>query len=187
VQYVAAAGAVNVTYRHARACARLADHWSAVRILPNLANTTTTPTLNVNALARKTITKLGTPRWRLDISHDGDRILVYDGTSGNCRTRRLDGRWAGTVTTTGRRQRQPFQVSGAASTHQRRPDWRRWHNGTVVPLCFGRFPRVLRRTPPQLLITFDAKGRRPPRPARYFSAVGGAVGARSLPPHRHRH
>ena len=53
----------------------------SVSVLPNLANTTTTPTLNVNGLGAKTITKLGTTALAAgDYTTTAIAVFIYDGT-----------------------------------------------------------------------------------------------------------
>lgn len=53
----------------------------AVRWLPAAANTTTTPTLNVNGLGAKTITKLGTNALAAnDLTTAAVAVAIYDGT-----------------------------------------------------------------------------------------------------------
>lgn len=52
-----------------------------ISILPNLANTTTTPTINLNGLGAKNITKLGTAALVAgDLSTTAVAWMVYDGT-----------------------------------------------------------------------------------------------------------
>lgn len=79
--YMAAAGSVNAL---TVALAPAATSYVAgleVLVLPNLANTTTTPTLNLNGLGAKTITKLGTAALAAsDLTTTAIADLIYDGT-----------------------------------------------------------------------------------------------------------
>lgn len=81
-EFIAAAGAVNVlTATFSPAVTSLVTGLD-VSILPNLANTTTTPTLNVNGLGAKTITKYGGAALSVgDLSTTAIASLVYDGTN----------------------------------------------------------------------------------------------------------
>lgn len=58
--YITGAGSVNVMTATLSPAATALSAGLRVEVLPNLANTTTTPTLNVNGLGAKTITKNGT-------------------------------------------------------------------------------------------------------------------------------
>lgn len=81
-EFITAGGAVNVlTATFSPAVTSLATGLD-VSILPNLANTTTAPTLNVNGLGAKTITKYGGAALAAgDMSTTAIASLVYDGTN----------------------------------------------------------------------------------------------------------
>lgn len=81
-EFIAAAGSVNVlTATFSPVVTSLATGLD-ISILPNLANTTTTPTLNVNGLGAKTITKYGGAVLAAgDLSTTAIASLVYDGTN----------------------------------------------------------------------------------------------------------
>lgn len=81
-EFIAAAGSVNVlTATFSPAVTSLATGLD-ISILPNLANTTTTPTLNVNGLGAKTITKFGGAAVAAnDLTTTSIASLVYDGTN----------------------------------------------------------------------------------------------------------
>ncbi len=80
-QYIAGAGAVNVmtaTYVPAFSALAAGEEFD---VLPNLANTTTTPTFNVNGLGAKTATKCGTSALVAgDWSTTAVAMFIYDGT-----------------------------------------------------------------------------------------------------------
>lgn len=79
--YVAAGGSVNVlTVTLAPAVPAYAVGLT-VNFIPNLANTTTTPTLNVNGLGAKTITKFGQSALAVnDLLTTAVASVIYDGT-----------------------------------------------------------------------------------------------------------
>ena len=80
-QYVAGAGSVNVMTATLAPAATALVVGLQVNVLPNLANTTTTPTLNVNGLGAKTITKYGTVALLPgDYSTTAIANFIYDGT-----------------------------------------------------------------------------------------------------------
>lgn len=79
--YIAGAGSVNVMTATLVPAATALVAGLQVDVLPNLANTTTTPTLNVNGLGAKTITKLGTTALAAgDYTTTAIAEFVYDGT-----------------------------------------------------------------------------------------------------------
>src|SRR5205823_2187306 len=79
--YIAGAGLVNVMTATLSPAATALVAGLEVDVLPNLANTTTTPTLNVNGLGAKTITKLGTAALAAgDYSTTAIAKFIYDGT-----------------------------------------------------------------------------------------------------------
>lgn len=81
-EFIAAAGSVNVLTASFSPAVNSLVAGLDVSILPNLANTTTTPTLNVNGLGAKTITKYGgSPLAVGDISTTAIASMVYDGTN----------------------------------------------------------------------------------------------------------
>lgn len=79
--FAAAAGSVNVLTATLTPAVTSYVTGLEVSILPNLANTSTTPTLNLNSLGAVTITKKGTsPLAAGDLSTTAIAWLVYDGT-----------------------------------------------------------------------------------------------------------
>jgi hypothetical protein len=79
--YVTAAGSVNVLTAALSPAVTSYVAGLQVLILPNLANTTTTPTINLNSLGAKTITKYGTTVLAAgDLSTTAVAVLIYDGT-----------------------------------------------------------------------------------------------------------
>lgn len=79
--YVAGAGSVNVLTAALSPASVSNAAGTTVFVLPNLANTTTTPTLNVNGVGAMTITKVGTAALAAgDLSTTAVAELVSDGT-----------------------------------------------------------------------------------------------------------
>lgn len=79
--YVVGAGSVNVMTATLTPAATALTAGLQIDVLPNLANTTTTPTLNVSGLGAKTITKCGTTALAAgDYSTTAVAEFVYDGT-----------------------------------------------------------------------------------------------------------
>jgi len=181
VQYVAAAGAVNVLTATLAPVPASLTTGLQVRILPNLANTTTTPTLNVNALGAKTITKLGTAALAAgDITTTAIAILVYDGTEWQLQNPQTGtGGGAGTVTTTGSPASGNLsKFSGAASITNADLTGDVGTTGTLVTtLASVGSPGSCGDATHSCVITFDAKGRETAQTSTAISAVGGAVGA----------
>lgn len=81
LQYIAGVGSVNVMTATFSPAITSLTAGLEVDVLPNLANTSTTPTLNVNGLGAKTITKLGTGTLAAgDYSTTAVAKFIYDGT-----------------------------------------------------------------------------------------------------------
>lgn len=79
--YVVGGGSVNVMTATLSPAATVYVAGMIVNVLPNLANTTTTPTLNVSGLGAKSITKFGTsPLVAGDYSTTAIATFIYDGT-----------------------------------------------------------------------------------------------------------
>lgn len=79
--YAVATGSVNVLAVALTPAATALTAGLEVDFLPNLANTTTTPTLNVNSLGAKTIMKLGTSALVVnDLTTTAVAKVIYDGT-----------------------------------------------------------------------------------------------------------
>lgn len=79
--YIAGAGSVNVLTAALSPASVSNAAGTTVFVLPNLANTTTTPTLNVNGVGAMTITKVGTAALAAgDLSTTAVAELVSDGT-----------------------------------------------------------------------------------------------------------
>lgn len=79
--YIAGAGSVNVMTATLVPAVTALVAGLRVQVLPNLANTTTTPTLNVNGLGAKTITKNGTAALIAgDYTTTAIADFEYDGT-----------------------------------------------------------------------------------------------------------
>lgn len=79
--FIAGAGSVNVMTATLVPAAVTLTAGLRVEVLPNLANTTTTPTLNVNGLGAKTITKNGTAALAAsDYTTTAIADFEYDGT-----------------------------------------------------------------------------------------------------------
>lgn len=79
--YAAGAGSVNVMTIALTPAATALTSGLVVWALPNLANTTTTPTLNVSSLGSKTITKCGTTALvASDYTTTALAEFIYDGT-----------------------------------------------------------------------------------------------------------
>ena len=79
--YIATTGAVNVMVATLSPAATALVAGLEINVLPNLANTTTTPTINVNGLGAKNITKLGTTALAVgDMTTTAVASLIYDGT-----------------------------------------------------------------------------------------------------------
>ena len=82
--YVAGGGSVNVMTATLSPAVTTLAAGLEVNILPNLANTTTTPTLNVSGLGAKTIKKNGTSALAAgDYTTTAITNFIYDGTNGN--------------------------------------------------------------------------------------------------------
>ena len=79
--YITAAGSVNVMTGCPTASIAALSPGLSVKVLPNLANTTTTPTFNLCSLGAKTITKLGAAALvASDYTTTAIAVLIYDGT-----------------------------------------------------------------------------------------------------------
>jgi hypothetical protein len=79
--YAVATGLVNVLAVTLSPAATALTAGLEVDFLPNLANTTTNPTLNVNGLGAATITKLGTAALAVsDLTTTAIAKVIYDGT-----------------------------------------------------------------------------------------------------------
>lgn len=79
--YVVGAGSVNVMTATLTPAATALTAGLQIDVIPNLANTTTTPTLNVSGLGAKTITKCGTTALAAgDYTTTAVAEFVYDGT-----------------------------------------------------------------------------------------------------------
>jgi hypothetical protein len=80
--YGADTGAVNVLTATVPSCPASYVTGSSYRVLPNHANTTTTPTLNICGLGAKTITKLGAAALAAnDLITSAVAEFIYDGTN----------------------------------------------------------------------------------------------------------
>lgn len=79
--YATAAGAVNAYTATFSPAVTALTVGTEVNFLPNNANTSTTPTLNVNGLGAKTITKFGTTALAVnDLVATAIAVVIYDGT-----------------------------------------------------------------------------------------------------------